>query len=251
MHPDSKIVIDVSIPQGWHDLTQRQLRFAFSIIGRSHSKEYLMLHCFLRWSGLKVIGRDSVSGSYLLRLGKDIFSVSPIDMQQWMKPLEWIAAPPESPVILRRIGRHAAACDELFDGVGFGTYLNVSFLYNAYASHNDDSLISRMAEILYGFRPRRMRPWIRTGILFWMYSLHKSLAAHFPTLFTRRTDSSDGTGSLAGPSIEDSTDAMIRALTKGDVLKEKEILKIDTWRALTELEAIAKESLMIQQTLKK
>ena len=35
--------------------------------------------------------------------------------------------------------------------------------------------------------------------------------------------------------------AQIRALTKGDVTKEAEILALDTWRALTELNAQAKE----------
>lgn len=35
--------------------------------------------------------------------------------------------------------------------------------------------------------------------------------------------------------------AQIRALTKGDVTKELEILALDTWRALTELNAQAKE----------
>ena len=34
---------------------------------------------------------------------------------------------------------------------------------------------------------------------------------------------------------------LIRALTKGDITKEKEILSLDTWRALTELNAQAKE----------
>ena len=31
--------------------------------------------------------------------------------------------------------------------------------------------------------------------------------------------------------------AQIRALTKGDVTKESEVLALDTWRALTELNA--------------
>jgi hypothetical protein len=35
--------------------------------------------------------------------------------------------------------------------------------------------------------------------------------------------------------------AQIRALTKGDVTKEKEVLALDTWRALTELDALARE----------
>ena len=33
----------------------------------------------------------------------------------------------------------------------------------------------------------------------------------------------------------------IRALTKGDITKEKEIFEMDTWRALTELDAQAQE----------
>ena len=35
--------------------------------------------------------------------------------------------------------------------------------------------------------------------------------------------------------------AQIRALTKGDVTKEAEVLALDTWRALTELNVQAKE----------
>ena len=41
--------------------------------------------------------------------------------------------------------------------------------------------------------------------------------------------------------LKDAVNAQIRALTKGDVTKEKEVLAIDTWRALTELDALAKE----------
>ena len=36
--------------------------------------------------------------------------------------------------------------------------------------------------------------------------------------------------------------AQIRALTKGDITKEKEVLNMDTWRALFELDAQAKEA---------
>ena len=46
-------------------------------------------------------------------------------------------------------------------------------------------------------------------------------------------------------------DAQIRALTKGDITKEKEILALDTWRALTELNAQAREYKQLQAQLKK
>ena len=35
--------------------------------------------------------------------------------------------------------------------------------------------------------------------------------------------------------------AQIRALTGGDITKEREVLKMDCWRALTELDAKAKD----------
>lgn len=49
-----------------------------------------------------------------------------------------------------------------------------------------------------------------------------------------------GGGSLSRR-LQDSMDAQIRALTKGDITKERDILNMDTWRALTELDALARE----------
>jgi hypothetical protein len=42
--------------------------------------------------------------------------------------------------------------------------------------------------------------------------------------------------------VKDAMNAQIRALTKGDITKEKEVLTMDCWRALTELDAIARET---------
>ena len=44
---------------------------------------------------------------------------------------------------------------------------------------------------------------------------------------------------------------MIRALTGGDITKEESILKTDTWRALTELDALAKEAANLRKLSKK
>jgi hypothetical protein len=39
--------------------------------------------------------------------------------------------------------------------------------------------------------------------------------------------------------ITETMNAQIRALTKGDITKENTVLKMDVWRALTELDAQA------------
>ena len=54
-----------------------------------------------------------------------------------------------------------------------------------------------------------------------------------------------------GAMLQEAMDAQIRALTKGDITKEAEILALDTWRALTELNAQAREYKQLQAQMKK
>ena len=57
-----------------------------------------------------------------------------------------------------------------------------------------------------------------------------------------RPAESAGSGSTPDyDTLRRNVDAQIRALTKGDVTKESQILALDTWRALTELDAQARE----------
>jgi uncharacterized protein YbjQ (UPF0145 family) len=55
------------------------------------------------------------------------------------------------------------------------------------------------------------------------------------------SESSNALGYSPTDKVKDSMNAQIRALTKGDITKEQEILNMDTWRALTELNAQARE----------
>ena len=48
-------------------------------------------------------------------------------------------------------------------------------------------------------------------------------------------------GAPLGRRLQEAMNAQIRALTKGDITKEREVLSMDTWRALAELDAQAKE----------
>lgn len=245
---DNNVVIDVKLPSDWSGLSQKQLKFAFDIIGREETKEYLVTHCFLKWSGLKVITRDKLSGDYVLKFGKQIIEISADEMTVWMRPLEWLADVPDCPVCLNKIGRHKAVNVD-FSGVVFDKYLDATAIWNAFAKSQNENALRELALVLYGFRPKRIKPYLKACFIFWMGSLNKFLSSQFPHLFSSGKNV-DGTGTLAAPSLEDSSNAMLRALTKGDVLKEKDVLNVDTWRALTELEAIANEADMINQSIK-
>ena len=58
-----------------------------------------------------------------------------------------------------------------------------------------------------------------------------------------------GSERAIGTVLQEAMDAQIRALTKGDITKETEILAMDTWRALTELNAQAKEYKQINEKI--
>lgn len=86
------------------------------------------------------------------------------------------------------------------------------------------------------------QPWQRIAIFYWFAALKDTFSRKFPDFFQPIGAATGGNllGSSA-PSVEDAMNAQIRALTKGDVTKEKEVLAFDTHRALTELNAQARE----------
>ena len=101
-----------------------------------------------------------------------------------------------------------------------------------------------MATHLYGSRRIRLRKAERTSIFYWFASLKNLLSRTFPHFLQAATADSSanmlGTPDI-GRRLQESMNAQIRALTKGDITKENEILSFDTWRALTELDAQARE----------
>lgn len=245
-------VVDIEVPRKWEDLTQEQLSFFFSMMNMEGSMEGVITRCFLKWGGVKVVGRNSKL-DFLLRKGKQFFALSPVDMWQLMKPLYWLQEIPKSPVIIRKYGRHKAV-DPLFKGVPFSVYLSCVAIWTDTMRRGAQDLnpIKELIFHLYGFHPKNVKNEYFGCVVYWMTSIQEYFNRRFPDLFTPSV-SSDGQGSLGASqsNFQESMNAMIRALTKGDILKEKDILAFDTYRALVELDAQAKEARMINESIKK
>ena len=243
--------IDLRVPDSWNTMTQDQLRFFFLMLNVEDSMESVKTRCFLKWSGINVVGKNKRSGQFLLRKGRHFFSASSDDVWQWMKCLEYLDSIPKLPAVLTSYDGHISV-DPLFKDVSFGTYLScVAVWSDMVKSPNIDvEKFRRLISYLYGFIPRKIRYEFVGCVIFWMSSIQEFFSRKFSDLFA--PVNSDGQGSLgsASSSFQKSMDAMIRALTKGDVLKEKDVLNVDVWRALTELNAIAAESKHIKDSLK-
>ena len=236
------ISINFIVPQSWHELSDKQLRYVYQLVAADYATDEIKTLCLIRWSGTKVIGRQD-SGVYLLKKGKILFEVTPLTLAELLPHLGWLGSIPPMPVRLERINRRKAIAAD-FQGVPFEAYIICDNLYQGYLQTQNDALLDELATHLYPGLKGTIDDAERISIFYWVASLKDMFARRFSDFFQPATAQAEnllGSSPNIGKQLQESMDAQIRALTKGDITKEKEILSLDTWRALTELNAQAKE----------
>ena len=232
------ISINFIVPQGWHELADKQLRYVYQLLAADYATDEVKTLCLLQWSGTKVIGRQD-SGSYLLKRGKILFEVTPLTLAELLPHLEWLGSIPTVPVRLSKINRqHALPAD--FSEVPFETFIICDNLYQGYLQTQNDELLDQLGATLYG-KDIAFKPYERISIFYWFAALKESLSKKYSDFFQPIAGASDSNLLGSSASVEDAMNAQIRALTKGDITKEAEVLALDTHRALTELNAQARE----------
>lgn len=247
-------IINLTVPKSWDELSQSQLRFllntmvevqhdskndAFSSAGdyASHVTAFVNTLCFFEWSGLRAICR--YGDGWLVSCGNREFEVSAEMIASAISHLSWTASIPQYPVRLDTVnGAHAVPAD-LSSGFSFDNWLSCETLWQAYQVAPDDALLTQMAEILYRKESIKLDPAETLGIFYWWAAVKSMVSLMFPNFFKPAGGNEQST-----PSPDDlrrNMDAQIRALTKGDITKEGEILAMESMRALTELDAQARE----------
>jgi hypothetical protein len=242
--------INFTVPQGWHELSDKQLKYVYRLFADNYEIDELKTLCFLRWTGTKVIGKQP-SEKYLLRHDDTYFEVSPVDFAALLQSLNWLAVLPTVPIRIASIARHHALAAD-FQGVAFEKFLVCENLYQGFLQTKSDDLLDQLASILYPKSSNllpitfnlRLSDAERINVFYWFAALKEFFASRFPEFLQPLSSSNDnllGSAPNIGVQLQEVMDAQIRALTKGDVTKEQEILALDTWRALTELNAQAKD----------
>ena len=232
------ISINFILPQDWQELGDKRLRYVYELIAAEHTTDEIKTICLLRWSGTKVIGRQE-TGSYILKKGKLLFEVTPVTLAELLPHLAWLGSLPTVPVRLSKINRQQALPAD-FEGVPFETYIICDNLYQGYLATQDDNLLDELGATLYG-KSMTFKPCERINIFYWFASLKETLSKKYSDFFQPLAGAADGNLLGSATSVEDAMNAQIRALTKGDITKEAEVLALDTHRALTELNAQARE----------
>ena len=138
--------INITVPRGWHELSQKQLRYLFFLVSEGYNSTAIKTLCLFRWSGLRVISRKQ--GQFYLRLNKTEFFVTALQIAEAVTSLAWTDRFPQMPVRFERIGRHRAVRAD-FQGVPFETIghesLEGGFVILGYVDKANDAIVEQTA----------------------------------------------------------------------------------------------------------
>ena len=257
---DMGAVFNISLPTSWAKLSDKQLLMVYGLFARNLSASEVKTLCLMKWNKMEVLN-EHPKNTFLLKRGKEKVLLTTKQIQAASASLDFLDSFPPEPIRLSRIGRHRALPAD-FEGVPFEKYLYLENLFQGVlhlskqssASDNSPSfgggqgevLLLQMSQVLYDCEHIKPSQAQLVSVFYWFASLKQYFAMLFPHFF-QPMSSDNGVNLLGGSSnlfahLRDSTNAQIRALTGGDVTKEEAIKKMDTHRALTELDAKARES---------
>ena len=236
---------NISLPTSWAELSDKQLHLVYSLFARDLFAEEVKTLCLMKWNGLNVLGQLPDKRFIIKRKGEPEVALSARQIQQAASVLDFLDSFAPMPFRISRIGKYHALPAE-FEKVPFEQYLYVENLFQGYLNTQNDELLLQMAQVLYASDHVKPDKAHLVGIFYWMASLKQYFAGLFSNFYKPAGANSDGNLLGGGQSdlysqLRDSTNTMIRALTGGDITKEAAIMKMDTWRALTELDAKARE----------
>lgn len=244
------MAIQLILPESWQQLSRRQQRWLFTLLDSPVEADAIATLFFFRFSGVKVVTKSD-NGLFFLRhkrrFKKDvIFLATPMEICEACECLRFLENPPDSPFSPAFSGFVPKWQDNLFD-IDFKSWLTLDNFYSGYISTQNPEFCDEMRKILYKspmFCRGSSRAAINIAAFYWMHSVKSWIIKKFPSLF-------DGASDGAELSQEESMNAQIRLLTKGDITKEEEVFKMPLWRALVELDAQAAEFLEIKAKYKK
>lgn len=242
---------DFAVPSCWAEVSQVQLRSLCRLRARAWKPEAVRAALLIRWSGAKVAGHGRGKAVIKMPSG-DLVELTPLRIAEAAEALRWIDEPPTTPVMLRELRGRRLTCGD-FRSEPFERFIVCDNLWQGYLFTRREEMLDRLSAELYRL-PRRKLPldgWERHAVALYWASLKEFYRLHFKEFYRGGEDSSLSGGAVTPQEVQDSVNAQIRALTKGDVTKEAEVMAASTWRALAELDAQALEYRKLKEMSKK
>lgn len=245
----------ISLPSDWLSLSDRQLLFFFRLLSHDLQIEEVLTVCLFKWADLRLLCRTA-NGSYLVKQRHRPKQEATLTLQQIQSAtaaLDYLRSFPSFPIRITKIGK-ARPLEADFQRIPFATFISCDNYYQGFLQTKDEERLKELTQLLYpGIKPRSLTPPILYCAFYWFASLKQYFARLFPH-FLQPIPAEEqnllGYTPPIGEMLRQSMNAQIRALTGGDITKEDAVLSMDTWRALTELDAKAKEAEDIKRQTK-
>lgn len=241
-----------SVPKSWEELTQEQLRDILRLLwlyGEAPDwQQRVEMAALLYLCQIEVVQRTAEAWLCRERNGNSSFLMSTELLPSMLKHVEWVTQTDSINVRLESVGKYQAIDFELHD-LKFGLYLEAENYYQSFLVSRDSARLVPIARILYDIpdedKTDEFKEEVLTGVFLWYSNAKRVLSERFPH-FLKKTE---GTVESTTPkSLQESTEAQIRLLTKGDVTKRDYVINgLKTWEAFAELDAQAREAEEIRQ----
>lgn len=232
------MILNLQVPQSWSELTQEQLHYACFLLSSGHYDEaQVKALTIIRWSRIRPERYDETG--LVGTLDERAINLLPEQLAALLPAMDWLMQIPDRPVRLEQVQGHTAIRADL-QGLPFEQYLTMENLYQGYIHTKRSDLLDQLTPILYG-AALQLSPAEAYATFLWLASVKKLFAERFPHFFVPAPVQEEEDSGTIYAHLRRAMNTQIRALTKGDITKEKEILAMDTWRVLTELDAQAEE----------
>ena len=236
-------VLHLTCPRSWKEMTQEQLRYALHVIGcgmySSVEGRTLML---LHYTGIKVIKNTKAGWLVTVpvstakgKVHRHRFFLQSWQVQDMIQQLEFVDSYEAFDVRLESIGGFKAV-DGLLHRVMFKHYLNMEKYYQGYLATKEGKYALGLAQLLYPGGVTAIDDAELTCCVMWFSYVKKKFSKFFRHFFKPAPEGGKTVNWL------EQMNAQIRALTDGDITKEDAVFERDCWRALTELDAKAREA---------
>ena len=240
--------IDITLPKSWLALTDKMYKTVCKAFATAHlSVLDIKIALMLRWANMTICQSEENHHLIKIKTGKTVqlIELSDEEIYNLSTMMNWLEDLP--PVSLRPAmicGRRAR--DRGLESLTFEQFIILDNTLQGYIATLDNRLLLQIGKILYPdntllglFRRFRPKPWQMTAILFWISGAKKMFAKRYPTFFQPAAGKQKR---IDADIIRRNVETMLRALTKGDITKDRQIRDAPLYAALAELEAIAIES---------
>lgn len=233
-----QLTLNLIIPKDWQELSDKQLRHVYRLLAGNYSLPQIKSLCLIKWAGLEVLRREG--SVYIVKHRGETYPLTALQITEATTCMTWLDGVPGYPVRLSRIGFHRPVRAD-FQDVSFGDFLVLDNLYQGYLQTKRADLLAEMAQIMYRAKKISLDREEEICIFYWFASVKQMFAGMFRH-FLKPVNTDEGLGGAPSfQQLQESMNAQLRALTGGDITKEKQVLEMDCWRALTELDAKAKD----------